>query len=103
MIRTRALQSRLYSMAAALVRNGLVAEEIPELSRQDVAADGDTFVVNSRGRIVPITHLADVRRCARYKSSLDGRRRAPTCLVVWDLDVHLPHADEYLCTLLPGR
>src|SRR3989442_6588433 len=49
---TRGLRRAVYAMAAALVRSGLVAEEIPELSRQDVTADGDTFVVNSRGRII---------------------------------------------------
>src|SRR3989475_4459003 len=98
MIRTRALRSRLYSMAAAFVRSGLVAEEIPELSRQDVTADGDTFVVNSRGRMIPITDPADVRRVARYLSFLDGLGRTPTCLIVWDLEGNTPPEDEFVTT-----
>lgn len=103
MIRTRALRSRLYSMAAALMRSGLVAEEIPELSRQDVTANGDTFVVNSRGRMVPITDPADVRRVARYLSFLDGLDRTTTGLVVWELDGNPPPEDEFVSTLIAGR
>jgi len=103
MIRTRALRSRLYSMASALVRAGFVADEIPELSRQDVTAEGDKFVVNSRGRIVPIIDPADVRRVARYLSFLDGLHRTPARLVVWDLDGNPPPEDEFVSTLIAGR
>src|SRR5437667_6147052 len=103
MIRTRALRSRLYSMAAALVRSGLVAEEIPELSRQDVTADGDTVVVNSRGRVVPITDPADVRRVARYLSFLDGLGRTTTGLVAWQPDGNPPRNAEFAPPRLAAR
>src|SRR5256885_17186688 len=52
MIRTRALRSRLYSMASALLRSGLAPEEISELTRKDVIAEGEGVVVNSLCGIV---------------------------------------------------
>jgi metal-sulfur cluster biosynthetic enzyme len=103
MIRTRALRSRLYSMAAALLRSGLAPEEISELTRKDVIAEGDAFVVNSRGRIVPITDPADAKRVARYLTFVDGLGRMPGPLVIWDLDGNPPAEGEFVSTLMAGR
>jgi len=103
MIRTRALRSRLYSMAAALLRSGLAPEEISELTRKDVIAEGDAFVVNSRGRIVPITDPADAKRVARYLTFVDGLGRMPVQLVVWDLAGNPPADGEFVSALIAGR
>lgn len=103
MIRTRALRSRLYSMAQAMLRSGLAAEDLPKLARQDVTANGDAFVVHSRGRVLPITDPSDVRRVARYLTFLDGLGRTNGPLVIWDLDGNPPGEDEFTSALTVGR
>jgi len=57
--------------------------------RRDVTADGDTFVVNSRGRIVLISRPADVRRGRPYLG-FSMARSDNDWLVVWELDGILP-------------
>jgi metal-sulfur cluster biosynthetic enzyme len=103
MIRTRALRSRLYSMAAALLRSGLAPDDLLKLARQDVTAEGDAFVVHSRGRILPITDPSDVRRVARYLTFLEGLGRTDGRLVIWDLDGTPPSEDEFISVLTVGR
>jgi len=103
MIRTRALRSRLYSMASALLRSGLAPHDLPELARQDVTADGDTFVVHSRGRVLPITDPSDVKRIARYLTFLEGLGQTKGRLVIWDLDGNPPSEDEFISALTVGR
>jgi metal-sulfur cluster biosynthetic enzyme len=103
MIRTRALRSRLYSMASALLRSGLAPDDLPELARHDVTADGDTFVVHSRGGVLRISDPSDVRRIARYLTFLEGLGRTEGRLVIWDLDGNPPSEDEFISALTIGR
>src|SRR3989454_3980611 len=70
MIRTRALRSRLHSMAAAMAPAGVAPTDLPGLSPSDIAAGGTTFLVNSRGTTNRISDPADVQRVARYLSFL---------------------------------
>src|SRR2546428_11938562 len=45
MIRTRALRSRLFSMAMTLSKHGFSPEQLVDLSQQDVTSDGDSIVI----------------------------------------------------------
>src|SRR5256885_16940543 len=66
MIRTRALRSRLFSMATTLSKHGFSPEQLVDLSQQDVTSDGDSVVVTSAGVTVSISDSEDVRRVSRY-------------------------------------
>jgi len=103
MIRTRALRSRLYSMAAALSRSGITAEDLLGLSRRDVTAEDGTFAVMSRGRVLSVSDPADVQRVARYLSFLDGLGRTAGPLVIWDLEGNRPGTAEFASALSQGR
>jgi len=54
MIRTRALRSRLFSMAMTLSKHGFSPEQLLDLSQQDVTFDGDSIVIRSPGGAVSI-------------------------------------------------
>jgi metal-sulfur cluster biosynthetic enzyme len=103
MIRTRALRSRLYSMAAALTRAGIPTEDLRDLSRSDIALDGESLVVKSRDRVFRVSQPADVQRVARYLSFLDGLGRTTGPVVVWDLDGNPPETAELASALSLGR
>src|SRR5438132_12894748 len=104
MIRTRALRSRLYSMAAAMGRSGVTPAQLLGLSRSDIAAAGTTFLVTSRGTTHRISDPADVQRVARYLSFLDGLNRAADGpLVIWDLDGTRPREEELTSMLTLAR
>lgn len=103
MIRTRALRSRLYSMAAALSRCGITAEDLLGLSRLDVTAEDQGFIVMSRGRLLRISDPADVQRVARYLSFLDSLGRTAGPLVIWDLEGNRPRTAEFASALTLGR
>lgn len=103
MIRTRALRSRLYSMAAAMGRSGVAAADLLDVSRSDIAAEGDSFLVTSRGVAHRISDPADVQRVARYLSFLDGLGRADGPLVIWDLDGTRPQEAELTSMLTLAR
>src|SRR2546422_956806 len=104
MIRTRALRSRLHSMAAAMARSGVAPTDLLGLSRSDIAADGTTFLVTSRGTTHRISDPADVQRVARYLSFLDGLNRAADGpLVIWDLDGTRPREEELTSMLTLAR
>jgi metal-sulfur cluster biosynthetic enzyme len=103
MIRTRALRSRLYSMAAALTRAGVPTEDLLDLSRSDVAVDGESFVVRSRGRAFRVSEPAEIQRVARYLTFLDGLGRTTGSLMIWDLDGNPPEIAEFASALTQGR
>jgi metal-sulfur cluster biosynthetic enzyme len=102
MIRTRALRSRLYSMAAAFARAGVAPEDLLVLARRDVAAKDDDVVVKCRSRTVRITDPADVRRVVRYLSFLNGLGLPDGPLVVWDLEGSPPRPGEFASALRLG-
>src|SRR5438128_2247595 len=62
MIRTRALRSRLFSMATTLSKHGFSPEQLLDLSQQDVASAGGSVFVTSPTGTVSISDLEDVRR-----------------------------------------
>jgi metal-sulfur cluster biosynthetic enzyme len=103
MIRTRALRSRLFSMAAAMSRAGVLPEELLRLSRQDVTSDGETILVRSRGMTHRVSEPADVRRVARYRDFLAklGRKDGP--FVVCDLEGRHPEDAEFRSILALSR
>src|SRR5438093_12409952 len=104
MIRTRALRSRLHSMAAAMARSGVPPADLLGVSRSGIAAEGDSFLVTARGTAHRISDPADVQRVARYLSFLDGLRRpADGPLVVWDLDGTRPPGEELTSMLTLAR
>lgn len=103
MIRTRALRSRLYSMATALSRSGITPEELLALSRHDIVVEGDGLVVKTRTRAARISDPADVQRVARYLSFLDGLGGTNGPLVIWDLEGNPPEAAEFASDLTLGR
>ncbi len=103
MIRTRALRSRLFSMAAAMSRAGIVPEELLRLSRQDVTLEGDAFVVRSRGMIRRVSEPADVRRVARYLDFLAKLGHDEGPLVIWDLEGTHPKEGEFTSILALSR
>lgn len=103
MIRTRALRSRLYSMAAAMGRSGVSPAELLDLSRSDIAAAGTTFLVTSRGTTHRISDPADVQRVSRYLSFLDGLGRAGGPLAIWDLEGNRPETADFASALTVGR
>jgi len=103
MIRTRALRSRLYSMAAAMGRSGVTPAELLGLSRSDIAAAGTTFLVTSRGTTHRISDPADVQRVSRYLSFLDGLDRAGGPLAIWDLEGNRPETADFASALTVGR
>ena len=104
MIRTRALRSRLHSMAAAMARSGVPPADLLGVSRSDIAAEGDSFLVTARGTAHRISDPADVQRVARYLSFLDGLRRpADGPLVIWDLDGTRPPGEELTSMLTLAR
>ena len=103
MIRTRALRSRLYSMTVAMARCGITPEELFGLSRVDILAEGNTFVVESRGRALQIADPDDVRHLGRYLSFLDGIGRKDGPLVIWDLDGNPPGKEEFNSILTLSR
>jgi metal-sulfur cluster biosynthetic enzyme len=103
MIRTRALRSRLYSMAAAMSRSGVMPRELLGLSRHDIAAEGDTLIVKLRGDPRRISEPSDVQRVVRYLSFRDGLGLQDAPLVIWDLDGRRPGPDEFSSMLTLGR
>jgi metal-sulfur cluster biosynthetic enzyme len=102
MIRTRALRSRLYSMAGAFSRAGIAPEDLLVLTRPDVAADDGRVVVKFRNRTVRITDPADCRRVVRYLSFVDGLGLLDRPLVIWDLEGNRPRPEEFASDLRLG-
>src|SRR5438093_5111543 len=66
MIRTRALRSRLFSMATSLSKHGVSPEQLVDLSQQDVTSDGDSIVVTSLRGTVSISDFEHVRSGSGY-------------------------------------
>src|SRR2546428_11106878 len=103
MIRTRALRSRLYSMAAAMGRSGVTPAELLGLSRSDIAAAGTNFLVTSRGTTHRISDPADVQRVSRYLSFLDGLDRVGGPLAILDLEENRQEIDGFASALMIRR
>ncbi len=103
MIRTRALRSRLFSMAAAMARAGIASGELLRLSRQEVTSEGDTFVVRSQDTTRRVSEPSDVRRVARYLDFLAKLGRDDGPLVIWDLEGTHPEEAEFAANLALSR
>jgi metal-sulfur cluster biosynthetic enzyme len=103
MIRTRVLRSRLSSMVAAMSRSGVTAFELLGVSRSDVAADHETFVVTSGDKLHRISDPLDAKRVARYLSFLDGLGRANGPLIIFDLEGRTPKPHELESMLALSR
>ena len=103
MIRTRVLRSRLSSMVAAMSRSGVTAFELLGVSRSDVAADHETFVVTSGDKLHRISDPVDAKRVARYLSFLDGLGRANGPLMIFDLEGRTPEPHELESMLALSR
>jgi metal-sulfur cluster biosynthetic enzyme len=103
MIRTRALRSRLQSMAATLSKLGFSPEQLLDLSRQDVTSDGDSVVVKSPRGTFSISDFEDVRQVSRYLRFREKIKPREGPLVVWDLDGNPPKRDEFRSALKDAR
>ncbi len=103
MIRTRALRSRLHSMATTLSKHGFSPEQLLDLSQKDVTSDGDSVVVTSAGVTVSISDSEDVRRVSRYLRFRERIKPRDGPLVVWDLDGNPPKRDGFGSALKEAR
>jgi len=103
MIRTRALRSRLHSMATTLSKHGFSPEQLLDLSQQDVTSDGDSVVVTSPRGTFAISDLEDVRRVSRYLRFRERIKPSHGPLVVWDLDGNPPKRDGFRSALEEAR
>jgi len=103
MIRTRALRSRLHSMATTLSKVGFSPEQLLDLSRQDVTSDGDSVVVTSPRGTFSISDFEDVRRVSRYLQFRERIKPRDGPLVVWDLDGNPPERDGFRSALEEAR
>jgi metal-sulfur cluster biosynthetic enzyme len=103
MIRTRALRSRLHSMAETLFKYGFSPEQLLDLSHQDMTSDGDSIEVKSPSMTLSISDAEDVKRISRYLRYREriGPRDGP--LVVWDLDGNPPKREEFRSALREAR
>jgi len=103
MIRTRALRSRLFSMAMTLSKHGFSPEQLLDLSQQDVTFDGDSIVIRSPGGAVSISDFEDVRSVSRYVRFRERIQPSDGPLVVWDLDGNPPKRDGFGSALKEAR
>jgi len=103
MIRTRALRSRLFSMATTLSKHGFSPEQLVDLSQQDVTSDGDSIVVTSPRGTVSISDFEDVRSVSRYLRFRERIKPSGGPLVVWDLDGNPPKRDGFGSALKEAR
>jgi hypothetical protein len=90
-------------MVAAMSRSAVTPFELLGISRQAIAADGETLVVTLGNRSLRVSDPVDAKRIARYLSFLDGLGRANGPLIIFDLEGRTPEPHELESMLALSR